>query len=127
MKRFKHLVSNLTQKLKQNLKIWQLSNTENNFSCSKAKFKIGDEVLIKSSDPNGFRLGPKFKSGIILEVTLSPKLRGDSEDEFYYRVEYNPLEGRSSGNHKYTEYFNETMLDYPLWKKREDKLKELGI
>ncbi len=102
-------------------------NIEASLKYSKAKFKVGDEVLIKSSDPNGFRLGPKFKRGIILEVGLSPKLRGDSDDEFYYRVEYNPLEGRSIGNHKYTEYFNETMLDYPLWKKREDKLKELGI
>jgi hypothetical protein len=111
----------------KNPKTWRLSSIEVSFSYSKAKFKVGDEVLIKSSDPNGFRLGPKFKRGIILEVTLSPKLRGDSEDEFYYRVEYNPLEGRSLGNHKYTEYFNETMLDYPLWKKREDKLKELGI
>jgi hypothetical protein len=102
-------------------------NIDNNFSYSKAKFKVGDEVLIKSSDPNGFRLGPKFKRVIILEVGLSPKLRGDSEDEFYYIVEYNPLEGRSMGNHKYTEYFNETMLDYPLWEKRDDRLKELGI
>ena len=91
------------------------------------KFKVGDEVLIKSSDPNGFRLGPKFKRGIILEVTLSPKLRGDSEDEFYYRVQYNPLEGRSLGKHKYTDYFNETELDYSLQTKRDNKLKELGI
>ncbi len=127
MKRLKHLVSFLTRKLKQNLKIWRLSSIEVSFKYSKAKFKVGDEVLIKSSDLNGFRLGPKFKRGIILEVGLSPKLRGDSEDEFYYIVEYNPLEGRSIGNHKYTEYFNETMLDYPLWKKRDDRLKELGI
>jgi hypothetical protein len=127
MKRLKHLVSSLTRKLKQNVKTWRLSSIEVSFSYSKAKFKVGDEVLIKSSDPNGFRLGPKFKRGIILEVGLSPKLRGDSEDEFYYIVEYNPLEGRSIGNHKYTEYFNETMLDYPLWKKRDDRLKELGI
>jgi hypothetical protein len=108
-------------------KTWRLSSIEVSSRYSKAKFKIGDEVLIKSRDPNGFRLGPKFKHGIILEVTLSPKLRGDSIDEFYYRVQYNPLDGRSLGNHKYTEYFNETMLDYPLWKKRDDKLKELGI
>ncbi len=127
MKKLKHLVSLLIQNWSVNKKISHYLNTENNFSYSKAKFKVGDEVLIKSSDPNGFRLGPKFKKGIILEVGLSPKLRGDSDDEFYYRVEYNPLEGRSIGNHKYTEYFNETMLGYPLWKKREDKLKELGI
>ena len=127
MKRLKHLVSLLIQNWSVNKKISHYLNIDNNFSYSKAKFKVGDEVLIKSSDPNGFRLGPKFKRGIILEVTLSPKLRGDCEDEFYYRVEYNPLEGRSSGNHKYTEYFNETMLDYPLWKKREDRLNELGI
>lgn len=127
MKRLKHLVSLLIQNWSVNKKISHYLNIDNNFSYSKAKFKVGDEVLIKSSDPNGFRLGPKFKSGIILEVTLSPKLRGDSDDEFYYRVEYNPLEGRSIGNHKYTEYFNETMLDYPLWKKRDNKLKELGI
>jgi hypothetical protein len=113
--------------LKQKQKTWRLSNIEVSSRYSKAKFKIGDEVLIKSRDPNGFRLGPKLKHGIILEVNLSPKLRGDSIDEFYYRVQYNPLEGRSLGKHKYTDYFNETMLDYPLWKKREDKLKELGI
>jgi hypothetical protein len=127
MKRLRRLVSSLIQRLKQRPKIWRLSSIEVSFSYSKAKFKVGDEVLIKSRDLNGFRLGPKFKKGIILEVGLSPKLRGDSEDEFYYKVQYNPLEGRSLGDHKYTEYINENMLDYPLWKKREDKLKKLGI
>ncbi len=127
MKKFKHMVLNLIQRLKLKLKIWRLSSIEVSFKYSKAKFKVGDEVLIKSRDPNGFRLGPKFKRGIILEVGLSPKLRGDSEFEFYYKVQYNPLDGRSLGDHKYTEYINENMLDYPLWKKRDDKLKELGI
>jgi len=94
---------------------------------SKAKFKVGDEVLIKSRDPNGFRLDPNSKQGIILYVGLAPKLRADSEDEFYYQVEYNPLECRSLGNHKHTSYYKETDLDYSLQKKRDDKLKELGI
>jgi hypothetical protein len=83
--------------------------------------------LIKSRDPNGFRLGPKVKRGIILEVVLSPKLRGDSVDEWYYRVQYDPLEGRSLGKHKYTDYFNEIELDYTLQTKRDNKLRELGI
>lgn len=83
--------------------------------------------MIKSREKGGFRLGPKFKSGIILEVGLSPKLRGSSLSEFYYEVQYNPLEGRSLGDHKYTEYFNETELDYSLQTKRDNKLKELGI
>jgi hypothetical protein len=126
------MVSLLIQNWSVNKKISHYLNIDNNFSYSKAKFKVGDEVLIKSSDPNGFRLGPKFKKGIILEVGLSPKLRGDSEDEFYYKVQYNPLEHLNDlyhflQDHKYTEYINENMLDYPLWKKREDKLKELGI
>jgi len=101
---------------------------EVNLKYSKAKFRVGDEVLIKTrqirriNTVDGF-----FKHGIILEVVLSPKLRGDSVDEWYYRVEYDPLEGRSLGNHKYTDYFNETELDYTLQKKREDKLNELGI
>ena len=94
---------------------------------SKAKFKVGDEVLIKSRDPNGFRLGPKLKHGIILEVNFLPKLRGDSVDEWYYRVEYNPLEGRSLSNHKYISCYKEIELDYSLQTKRDNKLKELGI
>lgn len=65
--------------------------------------------------------------GVILDVKTMPKLRGDSIDEFQYLVEYNPLEGRSVGNHRYKRYFAEEKLDYSLQKKREDKLKELGI
>jgi len=38
----------LTRKLKQNVKIWRLSSIEVSFSYSKAKFKVGDEVLIKN-------------------------------------------------------------------------------
>jgi hypothetical protein len=105
-------------------KIWRLSSIEVSFKYSKAKFKVGDEVLIKTriNTVDGF-----FKHGIILEVVLSPKLRGDSVDEWYYRVEYDPLEGRSSENHKYTDYFNESELDYTLQTKRDNKLRELGI
>jgi hypothetical protein len=29
--------------------------------------------------------------------------------------------------YNHIQYFNENELDYPLWKKREDRLKELGI
>ncbi len=65
--------------------------------------------------------------GVILEVHTVPKLRGDSIDEFQYLVEYNPLEGRSMGNHRYKRYFTEDKLNYSLQKKREDKLKKLGI
>ena len=65
--------------------------------------------------------------GVILEVHTMPKLRGDSPNEFQYLVEYNPLEGRSLGNHRYKRYFTEDKLDYSLQKKRDDKLKKLGI
>ena len=128
MKRLKHLVSLLIQNWSVNKKISHYLNIDNNFSYSKAKFKVGDEVLIKTrqirriNTVDGF-----FKHGIILEVVLSPKLRGDSVDEWYYRVEYDPLEGRSLGNHKYTDYFNETELDLSIQEKRDRRLKELGI
>jgi len=42
---------------------------EMNIRYSGAKFEVGDEVLIKSRDPNGFRLGPKFKKGIYFIAT----------------------------------------------------------
>ena len=65
--------------------------------------------------------------GVVLEVVRVGKLRGNSIDEWLYQVQYNPVEGRSIGNHKHINYFNESELDFTLQRKREDKLKELGI
>ena len=95
----------------KNLKIWRLSNTENNLKLSKAKFEVGDEVLIKNNDN---------EVGFILEVNIIPKLRGDSLDEFQYLV-------RLPYKYNKSYYFNEITLDCSLQKKRNDKLKELGI
>lgn len=83
--------------------------------------------MIESPDALVSEIREKGMPGVILEVNTMPKLRGDSIDEFQYLVEYNPLEGRSTGNHRYKRYFAEDKLEYSLQKKREDKLKELGI
>lgn len=83
--------------------------------------------MIESTDSIVPEVREKGIPGIILEVHTMPKLRGESPDEFKYLVEYNPLEGRSLGKHSYTRYFTEDKLDYSLQKKREDKLKKLGI
>ena len=83
--------------------------------------------MIESPDALVPEIREKGMPGVILEVNTMPKLRGDSIDEFQYLVEYNPLEGRSTGNHRYKRYFTEDKLEYSLRKKREDKLKQLGI
>lgn len=77
---------------------------------SNAKFKVGDEVLIKNNNEVGF----------VLEVHIIPKLRGNSLDEFQYLV-------RLPYKYNKSYYFNETTLDYSLQKKRNDKLKKIGI
>ena len=97
---------------------------EVNSNYSKARFKVGDEVLITSR--KNLVQGGSIE-GVVLEVVLVGKLRGDSIDEWLYQVQYNPVEGRSIGNHKHVNYFNESELDFTLQRKREEKLKELGI
>jgi len=101
--------------------------SEMKISYTKAKFKVGDEVLIESPHALVPEVRESGIPGVILEVNTMPKLRGESPDEFQYLVEYNPLEGRSLGNHRYKRYFTEDKLDYSLQKKRDDKLKQLGI
>jgi hypothetical protein len=112
MKRFKLMISNLIQRLRQKVKIWQSLSIEANLKHSKAKFKVGDEVLIKNNN----------EVGVVLEVHIKPKLRGDSLDEFQYLVQLPYKYNKNLLN-----YFNEITLDYSLQKKRDDRLKELGI
>ena len=58
-----------------------------------------------------------------MDISALPKLRGDSIDEWFYQVEYDS----GSGGHKHINYFKESELDWTLRKKREDKLKQIGI
>lgn len=99
---------------------------EVNSKYSKARFKVGDEVLITSS-----KNLIQGKEGVVLEAVYvgngTSFTKTDSIDEWLYQVQYNPVEGRSIGNHKHIHYFNESELDFTLQRKREDKLKELGI
>lgn len=110
MKRFKRMASNSIQRLKQSVKTWQSSNTEASFKSSKASFKAGDEVRVSTSSwmYDGME-------GVVLEVANhSSHLR-------VYQVSID-MEG-----FEHIQYFGEDELDYTLQRKRDDRLKELGI
>ena len=86
-------------------KISPLSNTENNF-----KFSKGDRVIIK-----GYEEKYAGMEGSVLEVA------NHSIDGWVYQVSID-IEG-----FEHIQYFGEDELDYTLQRKRDDRLKELGI
>ena len=73
------------------------------------KFKVGDELKI-----NGKFY--KNREGVVLEVSEH------YIDKWIYQVEV-----KLEHDYSHVQYFGESELDYPLWKKRDDRLKELGI
>ncbi len=73
------------------------------------KFKVGDELKINSEFY-------KNREVVVLEVSEH------FIDIWIYQVEIKMDDG-----YNHIQYFNENELDYPLWKKRDDRLKELGI
>lgn len=73
------------------------------------KFKVGDELKI---DTEMY----KNREGVVLEVVEH------SIDRWIYQVEIKMNDG-----YDHIHYFGESELDYPLWKKRDDRLKILGI
>jgi len=86
------------------------------------KFKVGDDVSVHSVVATGqFSSSPwslpryNGMQGVVLEVT------NHSIDGWVYQVSID-IEG-----FEHIQYFGETELDYTLQRKREDKLKELGI
>jgi len=76
------------------------------------KFKVGDDVKVYSS------YLPRYvgMEGVVLEVTKH------SIDNWIYQIEI-----KMEHDYSHVQYFNENELDYPLWKKRDDRLKVLGI
>jgi hypothetical protein len=77
------------------------------------KFKVGDELKI---DTEMY----KNREGVVLEVVKH------SIDNWIYQVEIK-MDSHERTNFPIVQYFNENELDYTLWKKRDDRLKELGI
>lgn len=73
------------------------------------KFKVGDELKINSKFY-------KNREGVVLEVSEH------YIDKWIYQVEI-----KMEHDYSHVQYFGESELDYPLWKKRDDRLKELGI
>jgi hypothetical protein len=73
------------------------------------KFKVGDELKINIEFY-------KNREGVVLEISEH------FIDIWIYQVEIKMDDG-----YNHIQYFNENELDYPLWKKRDDRLKELGI
>ena len=74
------------------------------------RFKVGDEVSINSESY-------KNKEGVILDI-IAP----DLIDKFLYQVEIKMDDG-----YNHIQYLDQSEVDYTLQKKRNDKLKELGI
>jgi hypothetical protein len=102
--------------------IWSFEKKEVNKS---PKFKVGDDVSVHSVVATGqFSSSPwslpryNGMQGVVLEVA------NHSIDGWVYQVSID-IEGFE--HIQYFEYFGETELDYTLQRKREDKLKELGI
>ena len=94
-------------------KISPLSNTENNF-----KFSKGDRVIIK-----GYEEKYAGMEGSVLEVA------NHSIDGWVYQVSID-IEGFDKKVKmfiRHIQYFGEDELDYTLQRKRDDRLKELGI
>ena len=85
---------------------------EANLKRSKARFKAGDEVKVGSSSWT-----PKYAGmeGSVLEVAQH------SIDGWVYQVSID-IDG-----FEHIQYFGEQELDYTTQRKREDRLKELGI
>ena len=81
-------------------------------SKAKAKFKSGDEVKVSSST---WTPGYAGRQGVVLEVAKH------SIDGWVYQVSID-IEG-----FEHIQYFGEKELDYTTQRKREDRLKELGI
>ena len=92
-------------------KIW-LSSIEVNIKYSNAKFKVGDDIKVTSSS-----WIPRYSGmeGSVLEVAQH------SIDGWVYQVSID-IEG-----FEHIQYFGEQELDYTLQRKRDDRLKELGI
>lgn len=112
MKRFRRMVSNLIVKLKQSVKTWRLSNTEASSKYSKTKFKAGDEVKVASSSWSPIYAGME---GIVLEVANHIAIGWVCQVSI-------DIEG-----FEHIQYFGEDDLDYTPQRKRDDRLKELGI
>lgn len=115
MKKLKHMVSSLIQRLRLKLKTLPSLNTEASLEYSKVKFKVGDVVTIISDREiyNG-------KVGVILDII------DDSVNKIeVYQVEVN-VDGDKWG-YNHIQYFNETELDLSIQEKRDRRLKELGI
>jgi hypothetical protein len=85
---------------------------EANLKYSKAKFKVGDEVKVSSSS---WTPGYAGMEGSVLEVAQH------SIDGWVYQVSID-IEG-----FEHIQYFGEQELGYTLQRKRDDRLKELGI
>lgn len=86
---------------------------EANLKYSKAKFKPGDEVRVSTSQWSDKRYAGM--EGSVLEVA------NHSIDGWVYQVSID-MEG-----FEHIQYFGEDELDYTLQRKRDDRLKELGI
>lgn len=119
MKRFKRMVSNSIQRLKQRLKTLPSLSIEANLKYSKAKFKVGDEVKVSTSSLDLiYQWSDKRYAGmegVVLEVAQH------SIDGWVYQVSID-MDG-----FEHIQYFGEDELDYTLQRKRDDRLKELGI
>jgi hypothetical protein len=113
------MVSNLIQRLKQKLKTLPSLSIEANLKYSKAKFKVGDEVKVSTySRLLIYQWSDKGYAGMegsVLEVA------NHSIDGWVYQVSID-MEG-----FEHIQYFGEDELDYTLQRKRDDRLKELGI
>lgn len=92
---------------------------EANLKYSKAKFKAGDEVRVSTSSLDLiYQWSDKRYAGMegsVLEVAQH------SIDGWVYQVSID-MEG-----YEHIQYFGEDELDYRLQRKRDDRLKELGI
>jgi len=101
----------------------QSLSIEANLKYSKAKFKVGDEVKVSSSSwTPGYNAQTTYQyllhagmEGSVLEVAQH------SIDGWVYQVSID-IEG-----FEHIQYFGEDELDYTLQRKRDDRLKELGI
>lgn len=92
---------------------------EANLKSSKAKFKAGDEVRVSTSSLDLIYQWSEKRyagmEGVVLEVA------NHSSHLLVYQVSID------MGGFEHIQYFGEDELDYTLQRKRDDRLKELGI